>query len=153
MDADQIAIVLGPVAITAILGPALLMLMNKAKNRAESENYEVLSDKARFEAMDLLVNHLRQEVDRLRNETASERTEASTSRKQIQELEEQIMSHERTAVDVALWALSLIGTMEKAGLPAPSRPPEIAVFLDRLKRPTFIVTTPEARPPETLEDS
>jgi hypothetical protein len=132
---QQLSVVLGPVLVTAVLGPVLLLLLSKARKSAaaQADNYEALSDKARFEAMDLLVNHMRAEVDRLQAEARDDRLEADQSRKQIRDLENRCRDCDRLTVDLALWALSLVEILERAGFPVASYPDKIHSFLERVQ--------------------
>jgi hypothetical protein len=150
---QQLAVVIGPVVITAGLGPVLLMLMSKAKTRAETENYEVLSDKARFEAMDLLVNHLRQEIERLKTDVTTERTMSTAERAKANELQNLSVDHDRISADVARWAITMAETLEKAGLPQPERPAKVDVFLNAVGYPTVVVQVPKEPAEERPEDS
>jgi predicted nuclease with TOPRIM domain len=88
MLTQELAVVLGPVALGAVLGPILLALMDSAKRRAEAENYETQSDKARFEAMDILVRHMREELERLQAEMNTKRDLVVSLKARVAELED-----------------------------------------------------------------
>lgn len=64
----QVVLILGPLLVSVIVGPLLVAMVNRAKSRAEAEHFEVVSDRARFEAMDLLVTHMREEMITLRGD-------------------------------------------------------------------------------------
>lgn len=118
----QLLVIFGPIIFTVVLGPLLIALVNRAKTHAEAENYEVISDKTRVEAMDLLVKNLREEIVRVVTQVAELRSENTDLRQRNRTLEEQVMYDEKILAEAIRWALILYSDL-KALSQTPVEPP------------------------------
>ena len=122
----QLIVVLGPILVTVILGPLLISLVNRVKSKAEAESFEVLSDKARFEAMDLLVKHLREEIVNLRADLATERATVKEQRSEAATQATARLADERAWSDVLRWAQLMRQQIIDSGKVPPRLPGRIS---------------------------
>lgn len=118
----QLIVVLAPILGSVILTPVLVALINRAKQKAEAENIEVSSDKLRFDSMDMLVNHMREEVKTLKVDVAGERAVANECRAQARQCEQEKEASDRAGADAIRWGISMYEQLTHMGA-SPARPP------------------------------
>lgn len=142
----QLIVILGPVVLSVLLGPLLVALVNRAKTKAEAESFEVISDKARFEAMDLLVKNLRDEATLAAERTKEAREETAQCKQRNRALEDQILFDERLIKEAIRWGLTLYADLIGLGLDPADPPVSIQSLVEDRDLDSRRVLKPKPKP-------